>query len=82
MLYYRLYFMDRFSGHIDHFREFEAESDSTALELAQRQPDGVVEPAPQAQTLGRDCRLLTDREQADCLTAANARFTDSAAHRF
>jgi hypothetical protein len=24
MRYYRLYFMDRFSGHIDHFREFEA----------------------------------------------------------
>jgi hypothetical protein len=35
MRYYRLYFMDRFSGHIDHFREFEAEDDSAALELAE-----------------------------------------------
>jgi hypothetical protein len=34
MRYYRLYFMDRFSGHIDHFREFEAEDDSTALGIA------------------------------------------------
>jgi hypothetical protein len=34
MIYYRLYFMDRFSGHIDHFREFEADGDSTAIELA------------------------------------------------
>jgi hypothetical protein len=32
--------MDRFSGHIDHFREFEAESDSTALELAERWHNG------------------------------------------
>jgi hypothetical protein len=35
MTYYRLYFMDRFSGHIDHFREFEAEGDSAAIEVAQ-----------------------------------------------
>ena len=34
MVYYRLYFMDRFSGHIDHFREFEAEGDDTAIEIA------------------------------------------------
>jgi hypothetical protein len=34
MLYYRLYFMDRFSGHIDHVREFEAEDDSGALATA------------------------------------------------
>lgn len=34
--YYRLYFMDRFSGHIDHFREFEAEDDDSALEIAER----------------------------------------------
>lgn len=40
MLYYRLYFMDRFSGHIDHFREFEAEDDSSALELAERWQNG------------------------------------------
>ena len=31
MRYYRLYFMDRFSGHIDHFREFEADDDAAAL---------------------------------------------------
>ena len=36
MRYYRLYFMDRFSGHIDHFREFEAENDAAALETAER----------------------------------------------
>ena len=35
MLYFRLYFMDRFSGHIDHFREFEAEGDSAAIEMAE-----------------------------------------------
>jgi hypothetical protein len=35
MRYYRLYFMDRFSGHIDHFREFEAEDDDSALEIAE-----------------------------------------------
>jgi hypothetical protein len=34
MLYYRLYFMDRFSGHIDHVREFEAEDDGGALATA------------------------------------------------
>jgi hypothetical protein len=34
MLYYRLYYMDRFSGHIDHFREFEAEDDGAAIEFA------------------------------------------------
>ena len=31
MPYYRLYFMDRFSGHIDHVREFEADDDVDAL---------------------------------------------------
>ena len=35
MLYYRLYFMDRFSGHIDHFREFEAEDDASAVATAE-----------------------------------------------
>jgi hypothetical protein len=35
MLYYRLYFYDRFSGHIDHFREFEAEDDAAAIALAE-----------------------------------------------
>ncbi|MFL6726410.1 MAG: hypothetical protein ACJ8FS_07845 [Sphingomicrobium sp.] len=35
MRYYRLYFMDRFSGHIDHFREFEAADDETACAIAE-----------------------------------------------
>jgi hypothetical protein len=35
MRYYRLYFMDRFSGHIDHFREFEAETDDDAMRTAE-----------------------------------------------
>jgi hypothetical protein len=35
MRYYRLYFIDRFSGHIDHFREFEAEDDDAALVVAE-----------------------------------------------
>ena len=34
-MYYRLYFMDRFSGHIDHFREFEAEDDVSAVAIAE-----------------------------------------------
>ena len=40
MSYYRLYFMDRFSGHIDHFREFEADSDSAAIATAEGWADG------------------------------------------
>jgi len=35
MRYYRLYFMDRFSGHIEHFREFEADDDAAALAIAE-----------------------------------------------
>jgi hypothetical protein len=35
MRYYRLYFLDRFSGHIEHFREFEAEDDDAALAIAE-----------------------------------------------
>jgi len=42
MLYYRLYFMDRFSGHIDHYREFEAENDEAAIATA----DGWSEGGP------------------------------------
>jgi hypothetical protein len=38
---YRLYFMDRFSGHIDHRRDFLADSDSMAIEIAQRWYEGV-----------------------------------------
>ena len=40
MLYYRLYYMDRFSGHIDHFREFEAEDDTAAIALANGWAEG------------------------------------------
>ena len=35
MRYYRLYFMDPLSGHIDHFREFEAADDEAALATAE-----------------------------------------------
>jgi hypothetical protein len=35
MNYYRLYFMHRFSGHIDHFREFDAENDERAIAVAE-----------------------------------------------
>ena len=31
MLYYRLYYFDRFSGHIDHFRQFEPKHDAAAI---------------------------------------------------
>lgn len=41
MGYYRLYFMDRVSGHIDHFREFQAEDDDAALEIAERWRENV-----------------------------------------
>ncbi|HEV2593951.1 MAG TPA: hypothetical protein VGU01_01980 [Sphingomicrobium sp.] len=40
MRYYRLYFMDRSGGHIDHFREFEAENDDAALATAEDWHDG------------------------------------------
>jgi hypothetical protein len=40
MLYYRLYFFDRYSGHIDHFREFEADGDVAAIAIAERWRDG------------------------------------------
>ena len=35
MRYYRLYFMDRFSGHIEHVSELEAEGDEAAIAHAQ-----------------------------------------------
>ena len=38
---YRLYSMDRFSGHIDHVREFEAEDDAGAISAAQDWHDGA-----------------------------------------
>ena len=40
MLYYRLYFMDRASGHIDHFREFEADDDAAAMAIAEASRTG------------------------------------------
>jgi hypothetical protein len=40
MPYYRLYYFDRFSGHIDHFREYEADGDDAAIALAERWSDG------------------------------------------
>lgn len=40
MLYYRLYYFERFSGHIDHFREFEAEDDAAAISQAEWWSDG------------------------------------------
>ena len=35
MRYYRLYFMHGFSGHIDHYREFEAADDQAAIAIAE-----------------------------------------------
>lgn len=35
MAYYRLYYMDSQSGHIDHFREFDAPDDDSAVALAE-----------------------------------------------
>lgn len=40
MPYYRLYFMDRYSGHIDHVREFEADDDVGALAVAEGWREG------------------------------------------
>ena len=40
MPYYRLYFLDRFSGHIDHFREFEAADDEAAIALGEQWREG------------------------------------------
>ena len=40
MRYYRLYFMDPSSGHIDHFREFEAADDEAAMSIAERWREG------------------------------------------
>ncbi|HEY4070618.1 MAG TPA: hypothetical protein VGM04_03565 [Sphingomicrobium sp.] len=40
MLYYRLYYFDRFSGHINHFREFEADDDAAAIALAEQWDGG------------------------------------------
>jgi len=35
MAYYRLYFLDQLSGHIDHFREFETLTDADAVAQAE-----------------------------------------------
>ena len=37
---YRLYFMDRFSGHIEHRREFFAEDDAAAIATAESWSSG------------------------------------------
>jgi hypothetical protein len=37
---YRLYFMDRFSGHIEHRREFEATDDGEAMAIASKWSTG------------------------------------------
>ena len=37
---YRLYFMDRFSGHIDHRRDFHADSEPAAIAIADGWYDG------------------------------------------
>ena len=37
MAYYRLYFMNRFSGHIERFEEFDAPYDEVARDLAAQQ---------------------------------------------
>ena len=52
MLYYRLYFFDRYSGHIDHFREFEAEDDGSAIAIAERWSEGFL-----TELWNRQCRL-------------------------
>jgi len=41
---YRLYFMDARSGHIENFREFEAEHDGVAIDACERwRGDGPME---------------------------------------
>jgi hypothetical protein len=40
MPYFRLYYFDRFSGHIDHFRDFDAADDVAAVGVAERWNDG------------------------------------------
>jgi hypothetical protein len=40
MRYYRLYFMHRFSDHIEHYREFEAENDEAAIATAEGWREG------------------------------------------
>ena len=37
---YRLYWMDRFSGHIDHRRDFLADSEAAAIAIAEGWYDG------------------------------------------
>lgn len=60
MSYYRLYFMDRFSGHIENFREFEAEDDSAATAIANGwSNDGPME------LWNRDRKLLRWEQPSD-----------------
>lgn len=37
MLTYRMYFMNRYNGHIMHFKEFEASDDRVATRLCERE---------------------------------------------
>jgi len=55
MLYYRLYFMDRFSGHIEHHREFEAEDDEAAIATAEGWREGGPGPSSSIPGAGWSC---------------------------
>ena len=72
MAYYRLYFFNRFSGHIDHFREFEAAGDAAAV----RQSSDWRE--LEAMELWRGRRKVRRWEIYDFAPEMRARSTDSA----
>ena len=82
MLYYRLYFMDRFSGHIDHFREFEAEDDSAAIDMAagwaQRRAMELWNRHRKLKHWDEPLAAPINDQQNNSLTAANGRFTAGA----
>ena len=62
---YRLYYMDRFSGHIDHRRDFVAAGDTAAIEVASGwttdQPMELWQARPQGQALGTAPRAIRSR---------------------
>jgi hypothetical protein len=65
MRYYRLYFMDAFSGHIEHFREFEASDDEAAFSVAEGWgEDGPMELWSRDRKLKRWDPSSTDRLNA------------------
>ena len=72
MAYYRLYFFDRFSGHIDDFREFEAPGDASAV----AQSAGWRELEPMELWRGR--RKVKRWEAYDLAPEVRARSTVSA----